>query len=241
MNSFIVSMLMMVFVGTLSLHKARAQQRWLELAAGGAVSVPAIKGSDWKHDARLLPHVGLTGFVSFNDYLSLKSGLLYQMKGMETNADYKPDSIYTRQSFTSRNDYHLLNVPLQLAFTFGKHSRDKYRIAAGMSYGFMLKATSKIAVNSFFEDGTYEQQQYSYTHVVTVDEKEPSTWAPKEEGAPVAVFTPAVRTDFTYQFEEKLLLTVFYEYHLQDHRTRVVRGTSGRLHYAGIAVGVRIW
>jgi hypothetical protein len=220
---------------------AGAQQRWLEATAGGAVSFATVKGSDWKYGARILPHAGVSGFVCFNERLALKSGLLYQMKGMETRADYEPDSVFRTQSFVSRNDYHFLSIPLQLAYTFGKHKRDQYRVAAGMSYGFMMKANSTISIDSYYDDGTKEATSYNYTHLVTGEQKESIEWLPQEEGAPVAIFTPALRMDFTYQFEEKLLLTIFYEYNLQDVRTRTVSSSQARLHYTGISLGVRIW
>lgn len=222
-------------------QQARAQQRWFEFTSGLALSVPQAKGSPWHYKARLLPHAGLSGFFAFNNVFALKTGLLYEMKGYSTVARYVPDSLYTMERFTSKTNYHFFHIPLQLAASFGHHNNGLFRMAAGMSYGFLVGARSSITVGSFDDQQQVRSRSISFDHLIALQKKDGIAGLPHHEGTSLYLFTPAVRIDLTYIWQERLLMTAFYEYTLQDSRTRTVNNSSLRLHYAGLALGVLFW
>lgn len=220
-----------------------AQERWFEATAGGSISIPSVEGSGWNYGNRVLPCAGISGYFSLNKTFALKTGLLYQMKGMTTQALYEPeaDTNFIRQNFSSRNEYHFLSIPLQLAVSFKINEQDFLHIDAGMSYGFMLAGFSSLDAHSLKQDFSEVDQAFSYTHLVTVQPKNNVPGLPAQEGTPLYLFTPALRADAVYIWQERLVFSVFYEYNLQDVRIRTINKSNINLHSIGIGVGVRFW
>ena len=163
------------------------------------------------------------------------------MKGMITDAQYVPDSIYAKELFTTKTDYHFISIPLQLAVSFGAHSQDVYRIAGGMNYGFLAAANSKITIDSYYDEQTKTGKTFSYSHLIAAQPKNDIDGLPQHEGTAMYFFVPSLRFDFTYQWQERIILSAFYEYDLQDIRMRTVGRSRVNLHYAGISVGVKFW
>ena len=218
-----------------------AQERWFEVTAGPSVSIPQAKGAEFKYSPRILPSAGISGFFSINKTFAIKTGLLYQVKGLSTEAAYVPDSIYDYQRFQSRSTYHMLNIPLQLAVSIPASHNDVYRIAVGMSYGFMLAGNTKIGIQSYNADQEVDRETRSYMHIIALQPKDNVPGLPKNEGTPLKLFTPALRLDFTYQWQERLLLSAFYEYNMEDVRLRTPDKSKINLHYMGVSFGVLFW
>ena len=177
----------------------------------------------------------------FAPALDPKTGLLYQIKGMQSHGRYVPDSVFREESFTARNDYHSLHVPLQLAVSIPGQKGDVWRFAGGMSYGFLLAGYSKVTINSVYEDESEKHRTLAFYHIVALEPKGNHPRAPHEEGTTLNAFTPALRFDLTYLWQERLVLSAFYEYNLQDIRMRTANNSQVRLHYSGIALGVLFW
>lgn len=235
-RTFTISLIVFIFSSS-----ATAQERWFEATTGAALSVPSAKGSPWRYQPRVLLHGGVSGFFSLNKTFAVKTGVFYQIKGMTTNASYTPDSVYSSASFESQNTYHFISIPLQLAVTFGRHQDDCYRIAAGMDYNFMVAGYSKIDVTSHDDKNGTLHESLTYKHLISVSPKDDIPGLSHHEGTPLHLFTPAFRLDFTYQWQERLIISAFYEYNLQDVRMRTVDNSKVNLHYTGIALGVRFW
>jgi len=225
----------------LTVRTAVAQERWFEATGGLAFSQPEATGAPWHYKGRVLPHLGISGFFSFNKTFALKTGLLYQQKGLSTKASYKPDSVYQFEQFSSVNTYHFISVPLQLAVNFARNGIGVYRFAAGMSYGFLAAANSEIEINSYYDEQRRENTSVKYNQLVSAQPKNDIKGLPAHEGTPVYFFVPAVRLDVSYEWQERFIFSLFYEYNLQDIRMRTVDNSKMNLHYAGIAAGIRFW
>jgi hypothetical protein len=178
----------------------------------------------------------------FNDRVAIKTGLLYQQKGIKTEGEiFTRDSVDIRNATSSRSTYHFINIPLQLAYNFGTNQESLWRIAGGMSYGLMAAARTNLDIRSYKENELFEMRSVSFDPLITTSLKDNNPTVPGNEGTPLYLFTPSVRVDLTYQWQERLLLSFFYEYDLHDVHIRTTRNASVNLHYTGIALGVKFW
>jgi len=110
-----------------------------------------------------------------------------------------------------------------------------------MSYGFMLAGFSSIEAHSLKPDFSEVNQAFSYTHLVSAQPKNNVPDLPAQEGTPLKLFTPALRLDAVFIWQERLVFSAFYEYNLEDVRFRTINKSSINLHNIGIGVGVRFW
>jgi hypothetical protein len=221
---------------------ATGQQRWFEFTTGAAISFGTKENNPSTYNFRILPHAGLTMIQPFNDRVGIKTGLIYQQKGLKVEGEsVKQDSFLIRNATISRSTYHFVSVPLQLAFNLGTNQESLWRIAGGMSYGFMAKARTNTNIRTYKEDELVEIRSVSFDPLITTSLKDNNPSLPGNEGTPLYLFTPSVRLDVTYQWQERLLLSFFYEYDLQDVHIRTARNARVNLHYTGIALGVKFW
>src|SRR5690606_38619667 len=104
--------------------------------------------------------------------------------------------LYEFERFTSKNDYHFISIPLQMAVSFGSGRQSLYRVAAGMSYGFLLAAHSEITIDSYFDEANKIRNTAHFSQLVTAQLKNDIEGLPLHEGTPVHFFVPALRFDF---------------------------------------------
>lgn len=219
-----------------------AQERWFEITAGPAFSFASKKNDATNYDYRIVPQGGISGFFSFNKRVALKTGILYQLKGLKTNGEsINSDTVEIRYAISSQSTYHYINVPLQLAINLNDNAEDQWRIAAGMSYGFMIAARTNAKVLTYNGDDLIQAKTISWHPKIGTAPKDNYPGLPAQEGTSLYLFTPSARIDLTYQWQERLLISAFYEYSLQDTRVRTVGTSKLNLHYVGISFGVRFW
>jgi len=229
------------FILFLQAKAVSAQDRWFEAMAGIGYTQPETKGSPWSYKGRILPNAGINCYIALSPTFSLKTGVLYQQKGLFTEGSYKPDSVYQLQQFSSKNTYHFVNIPFQLAMNVAKNDIGTYRVAAGMSYSFLAAANSEIEVNSYYDDNRKDKTTVKYNHLVAAQPKDDIKGLPEHEGTPLYFFIPSLRLDISYLWQERFVFSVFYEYNLSDVRMRTVNDSKMNLHYAGVSAGIRFW
>ena len=216
-----------------------AQQKWFETTAGTGLSFATTKASPLDYQTRILPHLGVTAFIPFSKTVALKTGVIYQQKGNKTAGALK-DSLDVFNVISSEETFHYLSIPLQLAFNFSEHSSGLWRVAAGMSYGFLVKATKSIDFQTY-DGGTFVgEDSKSFNQAIGIESSQNYPGLPAQEGTALYVFTPAVRLDLSYQWQRQFVFSAFYEYNLQDNRMRIHQNARTNLHYTGISVGVII-
>jgi hypothetical protein len=217
---------------------AGAQYRWLEATAGPAFSFSPGK-NNFSTNVKMLPQGGITAFIPFSKTLALKTGLIYQQKGLNYY-DLIPDSLKVMNSIESSTLYHYLNIPLQIAYSFEERKDQTWRLAAGMSYGFLLMAVKEIKISTYDDNIFVSAESSSFRQPIGIDAGPHQSGLPGQEGTALYVFTPALRADIGWVWQRKIVLGAFYEYNLQDNRMRIHQNQRRMLHYTGISVGVTI-
>ena len=221
---------------------AVAQHIWYEIFAGPAVSYVSKERDALSHSHKWVPHAGITAFIPFNDRIALKTGAIYQMKGISSSGTgYNKDSAMFRYGLDTRTTFHFLNIPLQLAVNIGKNKQGFWRVAGGMSYGFLVGAKKHLNMQTYKGEDLLRARAISFKPVRGSERSGSYPGLPNHEGTPLHVFTPAVRLDVTYHWQERLLISAFYEYNLQDVRVHKAGNSSLKLHYTGLSFGVLFW
>lgn len=221
---------------------AEAQHAWHEITGGLGLSYATKERSSSSYTVRVLPTVGLTSFIPFSERIALKTGAIYQYKGISssgrgTNRDSAEFS-YTTQSTSS---YHFINIPLQLAVNIGNNKQGFWRVAGGMSYGFLVAARKQLDFQTYKDNHLIRTNSLRWKPIIGSEQSGNTEGLPGDEGTPLHFFVPALRADITYQWQERLLISAFYEYNLQDVRVRTVGNSVAKLHYTGLSFGVLFW
>ncbi len=213
---------------------ANAQKATLEVSAGGAISFVSKKAIS----THFSPVATLVGGFNFykpvNEKWSIKTGLLYQQKGVNYSSEVAVEKSETVVQTKVRTTLHYMSIPLQLGYSWQDKNNKIWRASFGMNYGFLLHAHTRQKVSNY-ENGIFRKDSsYSFSNYVAAsrsrDEKRGN------DRTELYLFTPSLRTDLSYQFHKKLSLFLFYEYNLSDVSSN---GGVGRinLHTMGLKVG----
>jgi hypothetical protein len=222
---------------------ATGQNPWYELTAGPSVNFTTGNRNPSSFNFKILPQGGITGFFPFNKKFSLKTGLIYQNNSMNTSVSgiKNNDTPSITYNVTSKSTYHFLDVPLQLAMNMGRDPQGFWRIAFGMDYRLLLQAKSETNIHSYEHETLIEDKSIIWRPGISLEKSSNNGDFPGQEGSPLYFFTPSVRADITYQWQERLLITAFYQYGLQDFRVRTSDRSSINMHTTGISLGVLFW
>jgi hypothetical protein len=223
-------------------HKSAGQHMWYEVSGGPAISFVTTENNPFHYGHKIVPHGGVTAFIPFNNRIAFKTGAIYQFKSISSKGiGFYKDSVNLHYALDSKSNYHFINVPLQLAMNIGSNKQGFWRVAAGMSYGFLIAARKHLNMQTYEGNDLLRDNTLAFKPVLGSERSGNYPGLPGQEGTPLHVFTPSVRVDITYQWQERLLLSAFYEYNLQDVRVRTVSNSIERLHYTGISFGVLFW
>ncbi len=218
---------------------AAAQQKWFELTGGFGFTTASTSNSTVSYDSRILPTGGLTVHIPIVGRLALRSGILYQQKGLRGGGSVA-DSLEVHSDLSSRETYHYLNIPLQLDVAFAGHKNGVWRIAGGMSYGILVDAVKSIRFRTYDGGSLVGEYEKEFKQSIGIESSQNYPGLPGQEGTALYVFTPAIRLDLTWQYKKQFVLGLHYEQHLQDIRMRVHNNARQKLHSVGIMAGVII-
>lgn len=180
------------------------------------------------------PNAAVLFYKTIYKNISLKSGLIYQLKSIKTGNQVVFDSSNTQLIIDGKISHHYLNIPLQLVFSFHKNERESWRIGAGFSYGFLIYAHSTGVMNSYYNTQLLDKQNYSYENYVGLT---PSRTRNRvSDRSELFGFTPAVRLDVDHRLTKRFFVRGFYEYNLNDISSNP-GSTKVFLHYAGLSAG----
>jgi hypothetical protein len=221
----------------------QAQHPWYEISAGPSVSFSSGVRNPYSYNFRILPQAGLMAFFPFNKKVAFKTGLIYQNKSLDTKKIRvtDPDTASISYDVVSRQRYHFLDIPLQLAVNIGRDMQGFWRIAGGMSYSFLVSSRSDADLDRFEHESFVGDRHITWEPTISMERVSNNPELPSEEGSPLYLFTPALRLDITYQWQERLLLSAYYQYNLQDLRIRTSGASIANLNSAGLSFGILFW
>jgi hypothetical protein len=235
-----ISIFILILVA--SAHPASSQHIWYEAFGGPSISFASKERNSSIYGYKLGLHGGINTFIPFNDKIALKTGAIYQLKRISSKGEgINKDTASIHYTFQSNSSYHLISVPLQLAVNIGDNPQGFWRIAAGMNYGFMVAAKKDITFQTYEDNELVRDNKLSFRPIIGSEQSSSRTGLPAQEGTPVRFFIPALRFDITYHWQERILLSAYYEYDLEDVRVRTVGNSTARLHSTGVSFGVLFW
>jgi hypothetical protein len=225
-----LSVLLLTAAGSVS-----AQDHTIVDVSGG-MGVSYVKTGDMnvKYGSMNLPHASICAVIPVQGWFFLRTGLSYKQKGFVRHINAM-DSASVFSDITNKQKLHYVSAPLQLCYRAPITSRSEYFISAGMDYGFLVRADSRMETN------TYENGSLVHNSVVTSHPRvgflAESTPFQSKDGVQYLLFSPSVRVDASFFWEKQYSLSAFWEYDLTDVSANSRTYTS-RIICFGFSVGV---
>ena len=221
---------------------ANAQHIWYEAFGGPSFSFVSKEHTSATYGHKFGLHGGINAFIPFNNKVAFKTGAVYQLKRVGSKGDgVNRDTAGIHYTFQSNSSYHTISVPIQLAVNIGDNPQGFWRVAAGMNYGFIIAAKKVMTFQTYEDNELVRDNKVSFKPVIGSERSGSRPGLPGQEGTPVKFFVPALRFDVTYHWQERILLSAFYEYDLEDVRVRTVENSKARFHSTGVSFGVLFW
>jgi len=213
------------------------QQLPLQFAAGGGISRVTHRGIMGSYSPAPSLNAGAWYVAPFPGTVSFKTGITYGMKAYRSRLELRDSiTIYVDQGTTR---LHYLSVPLLITVQLWQRQAHAVSFSGGMSYGFLLKARSKIDQEVYVDGRLSRRQDHTIDHKISL--LPPLDILPAGQGhASLYRFQPSVNGELLYTFRKRYIIRAFYEYNLYDATINQVTGGAMNLHMAGLSVGIGI-
>jgi hypothetical protein len=224
---------------------AQAQVRWMVYAGAGTshnvfkdnardsyLDYYAYKGKDGLY---ILPQAGVAMRVPLGRKFIFETGAGYTRKQfraaenkiMEANTQYQL-TIYNESK--TRLDY--LSFPFTLSYIFPVSEKNTLQLGAGVSYGFLLRASQK--TYSRQTAAGYAPDEYKYENKVPKGLIQTSKIFP----GTLNIFDTGIKLQLSYVWHSKLMLRLSSEYSLYTIYLREDRNKPDlQLWYSGLSIG----
>jgi hypothetical protein len=217
-----------------------AQERLrLQIEAGAGVSFITPQNSATRFNSRVLPYAGFSAFCPIAHGISLKTGALYQQKGWEGFTVYTSDTSTTRIDVASRVRFHVLTIPLQLSYAFGKPEGLQYFFAGGISYGFVLSGKEDNDLSLYY-NGTLDAQtsdtKKPYIGIIAKDSILKATY----NNTMYYRFSPGFRIDAGARWHDRYALQAFWEQSINSISVTDGSASTLKLGYYGLSLAVAL-
>ncbi len=212
-----------------------AQSDRLEISAGGGWSAVQGRNTQSVHFPKAGAHVMLAYRIWLGKNVFIKTGLGYEQRQSRTRFDLVDDDSL-RSGYDITYTYHFLSLPLQVGGMLWQQSRHPVTITGGLNYDFLLQAKQQIHIDRFNRAGAvYDTQDLDYKMPVFL--APPNNRVTNNSQGGTLLFNPATYLEVGYALFGHGTVKAFYEYLLNDIQVYASGTGSGRLHYAGIALG----
>ena len=145
-----------LFVFFASVALLQAQNDYWHVGIEGGPSRATLRGNSYledDHTSRLGMGIGMAAEKELNEHISIRTGLMYEVKGSALEIDAYDDTGYKTGTINSETSFEVLSVPVLFRYRFGKNL--KPFVNAGFFGSYLLKAYYEIEPHGEF-DGYYE-------------------------------------------------------------------------------------
>jgi hypothetical protein len=167
--------------------------------------------------------------VPLSKNIFIETGPGYRRKGFKGFSQLINDDQTDQYRTQSRYDY--LSIPLTLNGTVFRTKHSRVDAGGGMVYGFMLQGGSELHHDSYINGHLVGAYDYSYHPRIGLVQS-------RRKDIDLYLFDTGLRFQVSYLYRNRWLLQLFHEHSLYSFVANAHDGSSLKLRYTGLAVGV---
>lgn len=208
---------------------AQAQKKTFSFSAGMGLSYVSKKKINSDYSPAPGMNISASLMIPVSDKIFVETGIGYRRKGFKGYSvlvsDDQSDHFHTH----ARYDY--LSIPLAVAYTIRKTQKSRLWIGGGMNYSFLLQGRTDIHQDSYHNDWLMGSYDYSFKPRIGLVQS-------KRKEIALFLFDAGLKLQVGYLYRNRWLLQVFHEHSLYSFVANAHDGSSLKLRYTGISVGI---
>jgi hypothetical protein len=167
--------------------------------------------------------------VPLSEHMFIETGIGYRRKGFNGFSQLINDDQDDQYHIRARYDY--LGIPLTVAGTVLQSRKSRLWIGGGMVYSFMLRGGSEVHHESFIDGKLAGAYDYVYRPRIGLTQS-------RRKEIDLFVFDTGLKFQLGYLYRNRWLLQAFHEHSLYSFVANAHDGSSLKLRYTGLALGV---
>lgn len=220
---------------------AAAQRLSVRMVGGITLNgVTYDKTDKIRHGTAFAPRLSAGLHIPLTKRVAILTGGDFTYKGYHTVTSYTEPDRVSEFIENAATRYTQVQLPLQVSVCVLQKSAVRLEAAAGLSYGFMLKART-YRDGKLYRDGqlinSYEKEQVHSIALLPRDNRFGTAASSKPDE--LKRFNPAACASLTLCLGPRLLIQAHGEYNLYDTRN-YTRGGSAHLYSMTLGFGIRL-